>query len=84
MPATRCVDERWNRAGRATQGRAGSECAMPPVLFFKDAWLTAMKEEAQADAQPLADGLLDAHPSTTTINNPNASGLKFLEPIPAL
>ena len=57
---------------------------MPVVLegrFEQDAWLTGTKEEALAVAEPLADGLLDAHPISTRINNPNARGQELLEPI---
>ena len=59
---------------------------MPVVLesrFEQDAWLTGTKEEALAVAEPLADGLLDAHPISTRINNPNARGPELLEPISA-
>lgn len=57
---------------------------MPVVLeglFEQDAWLTGTKEEALAVAEPLADGLLDAHPISTRINNPNARGPDLLEPV---
>ena len=59
---------------------------MPVVLdgrFEQDAWLAGTKEEALAVAEPLADGLLDAHPISTRINNPNASGPELLEPTSA-
>ena len=59
---------------------------MPVVLegrFDQDAWLTGTKEEALAVAEPLADGLLDAHRISTRINNPNARGRELLDPIPA-
>ena len=57
---------------------------MPVVLegrFEQDAWLAGTKEEALAVAEPLADGLLDAHPISTRINNPNARGQELLDPI---
>ena len=57
---------------------------MPVVLegrFEQDAWLTGTKEEALAVAEPLADGLLDAHPISTRINNPNARGRELLDPV---
>ena len=57
---------------------------MPVVLegrFEQDAWLTGTKEEALAVAEPLADGLLDAHPISTRIKNPNVSGRELLDPI---
>ena len=57
---------------------------MPVVLegrFEQDAWLNGTKEEALAVAESLADGLLDAHPISTMINNPNAGGRELLEPI---
>jgi len=59
---------------------------MPVVLesrFEQEAWLTGTKEEALAVAEPLADGLLDAHPISTRINNPNARGRELLDPISA-
>ena len=59
---------------------------MPVVLEGRseqDAWLSGTKEEALAVAEPLADGLLDAHPISTRINNPNATGRDLLEPLPA-
>ena len=57
---------------------------MPAVLegrVEQDAWLTGTKEEALGVAEPLADGLLDAHPISTRINNPNARGRELLEPL---
>ncbi len=59
---------------------------MPVVLEGKsaqDVWLAGTKEAALAVATPLADGLLDAHPISTLINNPNASGRELLEPLQA-
>lgn len=59
---------------------------MPVVLEGRpeqDIWLSGTKEEALVVAEPLADGLLDAHPISTRINNPNASGPELLEPVPA-
>ena len=58
---------------------------MPVVLegqSEQDAWLFGTKEDALAVAEPLADGLLDAHPISTRINNPNARGPELLEPLP--
>ena len=57
---------------------------MPVVLegrVEQDAWLSGTKEEALAVAEPLADGLLDAHRISTRINNPNATGGDLLEPL---
>ena len=57
---------------------------MPVVLegrVEQDAWLTGTKEEALSVAEPLEDGLLDAHPISTRINNPNARGRELLDPI---
>ena len=59
---------------------------MPVVLDGRseqDAWLTGTKEEILAVAEPLADGLLDAHGISTRINNPNARGQVLLDPMPA-
>lgn len=59
---------------------------MPVVLegrFEQDARLAGTKEEALAVAKPLAEGLFDAHPISTRINNPNASGPELLEALPA-
>ena len=50
----------------------------------QDAWLTGTKEKALAVAEPLADGLLDAHPISARINNPNARGRELLDPISAV
>ena len=50
---------------------------IPVVLegrWEQDAWLCGTKGEALAVVEPLADGLLDAHPISTRINNPNARG----------
>ena len=58
---------------------------MPVVLkgrSAQDAWQSGTKEEDLAVAEPLADGLLDVHPSSTSINNPNAIGPELLEPFP--
>ena len=58
---------------------------MPVVLEGRseqEAWLTGTKKEALAVAEPLTDGLLDAHPISTGINNPNARGRELLDPIP--
>jgi len=57
---------------------------MPVVLegwFEQDAWLAGTKDEALAVAETLADGLLDAHPISTRINNPNACSRELLDPI---
>ena len=57
---------------------------MPVVLEGRseqDVWLTGTKDEALAVAEPLADGLLDAHPIATRINNPNARGRELLDPV---
>ena len=57
---------------------------MPVVLESRseqDAWLAGTKEEALAVAEPLADGLLDAHRISTRINNPTARGLELLDPL---
>ena len=57
---------------------------MPVVLegdTEQDAWLSGTKEEALAVAEPLGDGLLDAHPISTSISNPNARGPELLEPV---
>ncbi|MCZ0952227.1 MAG: SOS response-associated peptidase [Rhodospirillaceae bacterium] len=57
---------------------------MPVVLegrFEQDTWLAGTKEKALAVAAPLADGLLDAHPISTRINNPNARGRELLDPV---
>ena len=57
---------------------------MPVVLEGRseqDAWLSGTKGEALAVAEPLADGLLDAHPIFTRINNPNAGGPELLDPV---
>ena len=59
---------------------------MPVVLEGRseqDAWLSGTKEEALAVAEPLADGLLDAHRISTRINNPNARGRELLDPVSA-
>ena len=59
---------------------------MPVVLesrLAQDAWLAGRTEEAPAVAQPLADGMLAAHPISTRINNPNAGDPELLEPLPA-
>ena len=59
---------------------------MPVVLegrLEQDAWLNGTKGEALAVAEPLADGLLDAHRISTRINNPNARGRELLEPLSA-
>ena len=58
--------------------------SMPVVLEGRteqDDWLADKKEEALVVAEPLADGLLDAHPISTRINNPNACGRALLDPI---
>ena len=57
---------------------------MPVVLegrFEQDAWLAGTKDKALAVAESLADGLLDAHPISTRINNPKARGRELLESI---
>ncbi|MDE0000591.1 MAG: SOS response-associated peptidase [Rhodospirillaceae bacterium] len=57
---------------------------MPVILEGRseqETWLNGTKEEALAVAEPLTDGLLDAHPISTRINNPNARGRELLEPI---
>ena len=57
---------------------------MPVVLDGRseqDAWLAGTKEQALAVAEPLGDGLLDAHPLSARINNPNARGRELLDPI---
>ena len=59
---------------------------MPVVLegdSEQDAWLSGTKEEALAVVEPLADGLLDAHPISTRINNPNARGPELSESVSA-
>ena len=57
---------------------------MPMLLegcFVQDSWLAGTKEEALAVLELLADGLHDAHPISTRINNDNVRGREMLERI---
>ena len=57
---------------------------MPVILRMpeeQETWSTGSPELARPLARPLPDGLLDAYPVSTRINNPGATGPGLLDPV---